>query len=158
MARDSTDRAVRSRYRFRDPPWRIRDRFPRIPPMTEVDFAEDILDRLRERHPRFHGKAYLFILSALHEVMESMDHRRHISGGELSEGVRTLAIEEFGPMARTVLEHWGIHSTQDLGEIVFALVDAGVLVKEEQDRLEDFRDIFDFEEAFDRNYPWTTGI
>jgi uncharacterized repeat protein (TIGR04138 family) len=128
-----------------------------MPPMTEVEFADEILDRLTERHPRFQGKAYLFLLSALHEVMESMDRRRHISGAELSEGVRKLALKEFGPMARTVLEHWGIHSTEDLGIMVFALVEAGVLVKEKDDRLEDFREIFDFEEAFERNYPWHAG-
>lgn len=125
--------------------------------MTEVEFADEILDRLRERNPRFHGKAYMFLLSALHDVMESMERRRHISGMELSEGVRQLAIREFGPMARTVLEHWGVHSTEDLGEIVFALIDTGVLVKDEDDRLEDFRDIFDFRDAFERNYPWHAG-
>jgi uncharacterized repeat protein (TIGR04138 family) len=53
-----------------------------------------------------------------------------------------------------VLEHWGIHSTDDMGEVVFALVEFGVLVKQDEDRREDFRDIFDFEEAFERAYPW----
>jgi uncharacterized repeat protein (TIGR04138 family) len=125
--------------------------------MTEVEFADEILDRLRERNPRFHGKAYLFVLSSLHHVMESLERPRHISGPELAEGARGLAIREFGPMARTVLEHWGIHSTGDLGEIVFALVEAGVLIKEEEDRPDDFQDLFDFEEAFETDYPWSTG-
>lgn len=125
--------------------------------MTNVQFAEEILDRLRERNPRFHGKAYLFLLSALHHVMEELPQPRHITGSELAEGARVLALKQFGPLARTVLEHWGIHSTEDMGEIVFALVEAGVLVKEEEDRAEDFRGIFDFEEAFERNYPWAAG-
>lgn len=125
--------------------------------MTEVQFAEEILERLRERNPRYHGKAYLFLLSALHDVMESMERPRHISGAELSEGVRRLALREFGPMARTVLEFWGIHCTGDLGEIVFALVDAGILIKEADDGPEDFREVFDFEDAFERNYPWDVG-
>jgi uncharacterized repeat protein (TIGR04138 family) len=125
--------------------------------MTNVQFAEEILDRLRERNPRYHGKAYLFLLSALHHVMEGLPEPRHISGTELAEGARILAMEQFGPLARTVLEHWGIHSTQDMGEIVFAMVEAGVLIKEEEDRAEDFRGIFDFEEAFERNYPWAAG-
>jgi uncharacterized repeat protein (TIGR04138 family) len=125
--------------------------------MTHVQFADEILDRLRERNPRFHGKAYLFLLSALHNVLKSLDQPRHITGAELAEGVRELAMNQFGPLARTVLEHWGVHSTEDLGEIVFALVDAGVLVKEDSDRLEDFRRIFDFEEVFERNYPWAAG-
>lgn len=125
--------------------------------MTNVQFADEILDRLRERNPRYHGKAYLFLLSALHHVMEGLREPRHISGSELAEGARALALKQFGPLARTVLEHWGIHSTEDMGEIVFALVEAGVLIKEEEDRTEDFRGIFDFEEAFERNYPWAAG-
>lgn len=125
--------------------------------MTDVEFAEEILDRLRERNPRFHEKAYFFVLSALHHVMQGLERPRHISGQELAEGARDLALDQFGPLARTVLEHWGIHSTRDMGEIVFALVEAGVLVKDEDDREDDFRDIFDFEDAFERNYPWTAG-
>ncbi len=125
--------------------------------MTHVQFADEIMDRLRERNPRFHGQAYLFLLSALHHVLQSLEHPRHITGMELAEGVRDLAMRQFGPLARTVLEHWGVHSTDDMGEIVFALVDAGVLVKEDSDRLEDFQRLFDFEEEFERNYPWTAG-
>jgi uncharacterized repeat protein (TIGR04138 family) len=122
--------------------------------MTDVQFADEILDRLRERNPRFHGKAYLFLLSSLHYVMAELERPRHISGAELAEGARSLALERFGPLARTVLEHWGIHSTDDLGEIVFALVEAGILVAEPHDRPQDFRGLFDFEEAFERGYPW----
>jgi uncharacterized repeat protein (TIGR04138 family) len=68
--------------------------------------------------------------------------------------VREIALERYGPMARTVLEHWGIHATDDLGEIVFALVDCGILIKQDDDRKEDFRGVFDFEEAFEAEYPW----
>lgn len=122
--------------------------------MTDLQFADDVLERLRERNPRFHGKAYLFLLSSLHHVLEDLDVPRHISGRELAQGVKELALEQFGPMARTVLEHWGIHRTEDLGEIVFALVECGVLVKQEDDRREDFRNVFDFEEVFENDYPW----
>lgn len=122
--------------------------------MIDLEFADEILEQLRERDPRFHGKAYLFVLSALHVVMESLAHPRHISGRELAEGVRRLALERFGPLARTVLEHWGIRQTEDMGDIVFLLVDCGILMKQEEDSPEDFRAIFDFEEAFERNYPW----
>lgn len=123
--------------------------------MTDVQFAEEILEHLRDRNPRFHGKAYVFLLSSLHAVLEKMDEPRHISGRELAQGVRDLALARYGLMARTVLEHWGIHSTDDLGEIVFAMVDCGVLTKREEDRLEDFRGLYDFEEVFEREYPWT---
>ncbi len=125
--------------------------------MSDVQFADEILSRLRNRNPRFHEKAYLFVLSALHHVMQGLSRPRHIAGAELADGTRSLAIQQFGPLARTVLEHWGIHSTEDLGEVVFALVEAGILVKEDEDRPEDFRGLFDFEEAFDRNYPWVAG-
>ncbi|TVR63667.1 MAG: hypothetical protein EA422_08730 [Gemmatimonadales bacterium] len=126
--------------------------------MTEVQFADEILERLTRRNPRFQGKAYGFVLSALHYVMDGLENPRHISGAELADGVRALAIREFGPMARTVLGFWGIQSTENIGEIVFALVDTGVLIKEDDDSLDDFRDLFDFEVAFERDYPWgTTG-
>ncbi|HEX7051669.1 MAG TPA: Minf_1886 family protein [Longimicrobiales bacterium] len=126
--------------------------------MGSIIFDEEILDRLRQRHPRFHETAYLFVLSALHYVIEQLPDPRHISGRELAEGVRDLALERFGPMARTVLEHWGIRSTRDLGEIVFALVDCGVLIKQEDDSPEDFEGVFDFEDAFDRDYPWGADL
>ena len=122
--------------------------------MTKVDFAEEILDRLKTRNPRYDERAYLFLLSSLQSVLREMEKPRHISGPELAAGVRDLALREFGLLARTVLEHWGIHSTEDLGEIVFALVEAGILVAEEEDRIEDFRGLFEFEEAFERGYPW----
>jgi uncharacterized repeat protein (TIGR04138 family) len=122
--------------------------------MIELQFADEILEKLRDRNPRFHGKAYLFLLSALHAVVAEFDQPRHVSGEELALGVRDLAMEQYGPMARTVLGHWGIHDTEDLGEIVFAMVECGVLVKQDEDRREDFRGIFDFEEAFEREYPW----
>lgn len=122
-----------------------------------MQFAESILDQLRERNPRFHGKAYLFLLSALHSVMKNLDEPRHISGQELAQGVRDLAWDRYGPMARTVLEHWGIHATEDLGDIVFTLVDLGVLIKQTGDSRADFADVFDFEDAFERNYPWDAG-
>ena len=94
--------------------------------------GEELLARLREKNPRY----------------------TDITGRELAEGCRDLAIEQFGPMARTVLEHWGVHSTEDMGAIVYALIDCGVLIKQETDSREDFRDVYDFEEAFERDYPW----
>ncbi|MFC1575787.1 Minf_1886 family protein [Gemmatimonadota bacterium] len=122
--------------------------------MTELQFADEILERLQERNPRFHGNAYLFLLSALNLVLEGLDEPRHISGEELANGARELALKLYGPMARTVLGHWGIHSTEDLGEVVFGMVECGVLIRREEDSQEDFRGLFDFEEAFELDYPW----
>ncbi len=126
--------------------------------MSELQFAEEVLDRLREKNPRFHGKAYLFLLSARHSVIDELDEPRHISGQELAGGVRGLALDRYGPMARTVLEHWGIHTTEDIGDIVFAMVECGILTKQDEDRREDFRDVFDFAEAFEQDYHWAAGI
>jgi uncharacterized repeat protein (TIGR04138 family) len=122
--------------------------------MTDLDFADEVLDQLQERNPRFHARSYLFVLQALHSVIQSLDEPRHISGRELTEGVRELALGRYGPMARTVLEHWGIHSTEDVGRVVFAMVEQGILIKQDHDQPEDFADVFDFEEAFEANYPW----
>ena len=116
--------------------------------------GQNLLAKLREQNPRYTDTAYLFVLSALQHAIEKLDEPRHITGQELAEGVRDLAIGRFGPMARTVLEHWGIHSTTDIGDIVYALIDCHVLIKQESDSREDFQDVFNFDEAFDRNYPW----
>ncbi|HUF75449.1 MAG TPA: Minf_1886 family protein [Longimicrobiales bacterium] len=122
--------------------------------MTDLQFADEVLDRLQERYPRFHARSYVFVLQVLHHVIQSLDEPRHVSGQELAEGVRELALDRFGPMARTVLEHWGIHDTEDVGRVVFAMVEQGILIKQDGDQPEDFSDVFDFEEAFERNYPW----
>ena len=108
--------------------------------------GEDILTRLRDQNPRYAETAFLFL--------DRLDEPRHITGRELAEGCRDLAIGQFGPMARTVLQHWGIHSTTDMGEIVYALIDCNVLIKQDSDSREDFQNVFDFEEAFETNYPW----
>lgn len=119
---------------------------------------ETVLNRLRERYPRFHESAYVFMLSALHNVLEHLDRPRHISGRELAEGARDLALTEFGPMARTVLEYWGVRTTDDFGRVVFALVDCGVLIKEDGDSPDDFQEVFDFVDAFELNYPWGADL
>ena len=123
--------------------------------MTGLQFQEEVLDQLRERNPRFHARSYEFVMLALHSVIQSLDEPRHITGRELTEGVRELALGQYGVLAKTVLEHWGIHETQDVGDVVFAMVEQGILVKEDDDSLTDFADVFDFEEAFETNYPWS---
>jgi uncharacterized repeat protein (TIGR04138 family) len=117
--------------------------------MSGILLDDAVLEQLRKRYPRYQESAYLFILSALHHVLSRLPEPRHISGRELTFGVRDLAVERFGPLARTVLEHWGVQSTVDVGALVFALVECGVLIKQEEDRLEDFEDVFDFDGAFE---------
>jgi uncharacterized repeat protein (TIGR04138 family) len=122
--------------------------------MNGSGLDDQVLDRLRERNPHFHDSAYVFVLSALHFVIQRLPEPRHISGRELAEGVRDLAIDRFGPMARTVLDHWGIHATEDVGRIVFALVETGILIKQDDDSLMDFTNVYSFDEAFGAEYPW----
>jgi uncharacterized repeat protein (TIGR04138 family) len=126
--------------------------------MSSLVLDEQVMDRLRERNPRYRETAYVFLISALHFVLQRLDETRHITGRELTEGVRDLAIDRFGPMARTVLEHWGIRDTTDVGEIVFALVECGILIKQDDDCIDDFLGVYDFEEVFERDYPWGASI
>lgn len=120
----------------------------------EAATLQETLGQLRKRNPRFSPQAYLFVLGGLHRRLAELDQPRHISGGELASSVRDLALERFGLLARVVLEHWGIHCTEDIGEIVFLLVDHGVLTKQESDRREDFASLYSFEEVFESEYPW----
>lgn len=122
--------------------------------MSGILLADNVIDRLRRRYPSYHETAYVFILSALHFSIDRLGEPRHISGQELAEGCRDLALHRWGLMARSVLEYWGIASTRDLGEIVFALVELGVLVKQADDHIESFDDVYDFAEAFEYAYPW----
>jgi uncharacterized repeat protein (TIGR04138 family) len=114
---------------------------------------EELFAALRSRNPRFAEAAYVFVLAALNHVLERLPEPRHITGREMAGGVRDLALERFGPMARTVLEHWGIQQTSDVGDIVFALVETGVLIKQDEDSPDDFVDVFDFDDAFETPYP-----
>jgi uncharacterized repeat protein (TIGR04138 family) len=120
----------------------------------EAPTLHETLGQLQRRNPRFAVEAYLFVLGGLHRRLGELARPRHISGGELAGAVRDLAIDRFGVLARVVLEYWGVHSTEDIGEIVFLLVDHGVLAKQETDRREDFADVFSFEEVFESEYPW----
>ena len=74
---------------------------------------------------------------------------RHVSGRQLCEGLRDFAIEQYGMLAKTVLRRWRIRACEDFGHIVFAMIEADMMHKTEDDSLEDFVDVFDFEQAFD---------
>jgi uncharacterized repeat protein (TIGR04138 family) len=122
--------------------------------VSGVVLGEAVIDRLRRRYPAYHEPAYFFVLASLQYTIERIGVARHISGRELAEGARDLALERWGLMARTVLEYWGIYSTRDLGEIVFALVECGVLVRRSEDVLDDFEHVYGFADAFENDYPW----
>ena len=122
--------------------------------MAELAFREGIMDRIRIREPRFDEQAYLFVLSALEMCQSQLSVRRHITGAELARASRDLALERYGLMGRVGLAHWGISSTADIGDIVFTLVELGFLLSQPQDTRDEFVDVFDFDLAFERDYPW----
>lgn len=80
---------------------------------------------------------------------------RHVSGQELCEAIRLFALEQYGLVAKSVLAHWGVHSTADFGELVFNLIDIGKMRKTEHDRREDFDNVYDFDEAFRQGFEIT---
>ncbi len=120
----------------------------------QLAFRDGIMDRIRMRETRFHEHAYLFVLSALEFCQQRLPERRHITGAELAHACRELALERFGVMAKLVLDHWGIRCTGDIGDVVFTLVELQLLISQATDTRDDFVEIFDFESAFERDYPW----
>ena len=116
---------------------------------------EDPLSEVIARNPRYKPEAYVFVHDALGHTWARLNQRRHITGRELLDGIKDLALKRYGPMARAVLNSWGIRTTDDFGIIVFNLVDAGVLSKTDEDHIEDFHEVYDFDEAFVRSYDVT---
>ncbi|MDA0711786.1 MAG: hypothetical protein O3B73_16425 [bacterium] len=113
------------------------------------------IEALSEHEGRYKREAYLFIFAALDYTVRALDRARapesgrHVSGSELAWGIADYAREQYGPLAREVLEHWGMTQTVDFGRIVYSLVDAGLMRKTEDDDLDDFRDVYIFGEIFD---------
>jgi uncharacterized repeat protein (TIGR04138 family) len=107
-----------------------------------------LVEEIYLKDNRYKPDAYEFTLQALHFTQKRLKREGHISGREFSRGLRDFSIEQYGPMARTVLNHWGIFKTQDFGNIVFNMIDARLLAKTASDSREDFRDVYDFKAAF----------
>jgi len=116
-------------------------------------------------HSKYHPNSYPFIFSALRFTQQMLgkkpmqrpdDEAAHITGQQLMDGVRQFALERYGLLAKTVFQQWKIHSTEDFGKIVFELIERGEMRKTNRDTLDDFRDIFDFDQALDRDYEINT--
>ena len=114
------------------------------------------IEALAEKDGRYKSTAFLFVYAALEFLVRKLKRDRvgtptgrHVTGQELSMGIAEYAREQFGPMARSVFDHWGIHATVDFGHIVYNLIDAELMNKTEEDSLDDFRDVYDFEQMFD---------
>jgi uncharacterized repeat protein (TIGR04138 family) len=120
--------------------------------MHEATFEED-LERILAKDTRYQRDAYFFVREALDHTQKAIvkEHHgqpRHVSGQELLAGIRDYALAQFGPMVITVFEEWGIRTCRDFGEIVFNMVESGLLAKTDRDSRTDFEGGYEFEEAF----------
>jgi uncharacterized repeat protein (TIGR04138 family) len=121
--------------------------------MQAVSF-EEVLELILAKDKRYHRDSYLFVREALDHTQKAVGkltkggHIRHVSGQELLSGIREYALEQFGPMAITVFEEWGIRSCADFGEMVFVMVEHSLLAKTDKDTRADFESGYDFQEAF----------
>jgi uncharacterized repeat protein (TIGR04138 family) len=121
-------------------------------PMQKIGFAE-ALDSIVRSDPRYQRDAYVFLRDALDFTTKQQKKTkgtsiRHVTGPELLDGMRQYALRQFGPLVMTVFDNWGIHSCGDIGNMVFNLIGAGIFGKTEEDSIEDFRNVYDFEEVF----------
>jgi len=117
------------------------------------------IEEIAAKDGRYPVEAYQFVGMGLGYTTKRLkgeatgpEVARHVTGQELSEGLRELALKQWGRLAKTVLAKWNIHSTDDFGRIVFTLVSHQWMSKTENDRQEDFHAVFDFETAFVEEY------
>ena len=128
--------------------------------MQEINFDETV-DLIIAKDTRFARDAYTFVREALDFTQklagkETRGAIRHVSGQELLAGIRKFALEQFGPMAATVFDEWGVKSCRDFGEIVFNMVEIGLLAKTEKDTRDDFQNGYNFTDAFQKPF-WPQG-
>jgi len=137
--------------------------------MQDPDFSE-IVNLICKEDPRFDRKAYDFVRLGLDHTVKELRKRdaeraeksRHVTGPELLDGLRVYALDQFGPLTKTVLNAWGVTKCTHFGDIVFNLIEYNVFSKTESDRREDFADIYDFDAAFVKPFeptrrPRTSG-
>lgn len=123
--------------------------------MQDLEFTE-IVELICKEDPRFDRKAYGFVRLGLDHTVKEIKKKSpsrtgkslHVKGPELLEGLRAYALEQFGPLTKTVLDSWRVQRCSDFGEIVFNLIEYNVFSKTESDRREDFSDTYTFEDAF----------
>lgn len=121
--------------------------------MSDKNFPE-VIKEIHASDPRYGKGAYYFIREALDHTLKKLKkdqskNKGHVSGTQLLDGIRDYALDRFGPMTLTLMEHWNIQKCRDFGDIVFNLVDFGILGRTENDSLEDFEGGYSFEEAFE---------
>jgi uncharacterized repeat protein (TIGR04138 family) len=110
------------------------------------------VDEAAESDGRYEKYAWRFVLSGVESTIDMLGAEGHISGEDLLEGLSIIASRQFGPMAKEVLNHWGVYTTRDIGNIVFGLIASQLLEGSKEDRIEDFDDVFDFTRVFEEDY------
>ena len=119
--------------------------------MQKLDFEEAVVI-LTEADPRYPQDAYFFLREALDYTVMLRKRQSgeigHVTGQQLCEGSRQLALKHYGPMVPTVFEYWGIRKTDDFGEMVWNLIELGVFGKTDSDSREDFKNLYSFHDAF----------
>jgi len=105
------------------------------------------IEEIANKDSRYKPDAYEFVMQALWFTQKKLKQSGHVSGRQLLDGIRKFAIRQYGPMAKTVFGHWGVRVTADFGEIVFNMVDAGLMRSTEEDKKSDFEDVYDFDVA-----------
>ncbi len=120
--------------------------------MQAINFDE-VLETILAKDLRYHREAYLFLREGLDHTQKRMSKTnkneiRHITGQELLAGLREYGLGLYGPLTATVLNEWGVRRCEDFGELVFNMVESGLLSKTETDTRNDFMGGFDFDEAF----------
>ncbi len=114
---------------------------------------DDVIRAIAKADARYRAEGYAFLLEALdHTIQRRGEGRKHVTGAELMDGYRDLAIRQFGLLARAVLAQWGVHTTDDVGEMVFRLISEDLLQKTADDRPSDFHSLYDFADAFDEGF------
>lgn len=147
--------------------------------MSAFDPTQPLIQFIRE-DGRYRFDAYVFVFESLSYAQQHLNMggppvddedddddgpmgefdpddppERHVTGQELCESIRLYALEQFGYMAKCVLNNWGVHSTSDFGTIVFNMIEIGQMRKTEEDRREDFDDVFDFDEGLVEQFKIT---
>ena len=141
------------------------------------------LCELLKRDKRYRFDAYVFVFESLRYAQEKLgmggepeqaeemfdsddadsswqqspERQRHVTGQQLCEAMRIYALDQYGYLAKSVLNHWGVQATSDFGEIVFNLIDVQQMRKTPEDRREDFNDVYDFDDAFQYSFQFTSA-
>ena len=132
--------------------------------MQDLEFSE-IVGLIYKEDSRFDRKAYTFVRQALDHTVKELKRKnpertgksQHVTGAELLLGIRAHALDQFGPLTKTVLNSWGITRCADFGDIVFNLIEYNVFSKTDNDRREDFSNLYDFDEAFVKPFAPVRG-